>query len=112
MEQIIANGACTRGWIGVEAQDLSKELADSFGLKSSRGALIAVVIPGSPAEKAGVKPGDILTEVQGKPVIDASGMLNLVAALEPGSTATLTLLRSQNPVTVSVNIAKRAKQPR
>jgi serine protease DegQ len=109
MHQIISSGAVTRGWIGVEAQDLSRELADSFGLKSANGALIAGVLRGGPAEKAGVRPGDILTEVQGKPVADASGMLNLVAALDPGSMATLTLLRDQNAVTVQVSVAKRPK---
>jgi serine protease DegQ len=112
MHQIIANGAVTRGWIGVEAQDLSKELADSFGLKSARGALIADVFRSGPADNAGVKPGDILTEVNGKPVTNTSGMLNLVAALEPGSVATLTLMRSHNPLTVRVNVAKRPRQPR
>ena len=109
MHQIISSGAVTRGWIGVEAQDLSRELADSFGLKSANGALIAGVLRGGPAEKAGVRPGDILTEVQGKPVADASGMLNLVAALDPGSMATLSLLRDQNAVTVQVSVAKRPK---
>jgi serine protease DegQ len=112
LEQIISNGAVTRGWIGVEAQDLSKELADSFGLKSASGALIAGVLRGGPAEKAGVKPGDILMQVQGRPVNDVAGMLNLVAALEPGSTAALSLLRNQNAVNVQVNVAKRPKADR
>jgi serine protease DegQ len=67
---------------------------------------------GGPAEKAGVKPGDILTEVQGKPVKDVAGMLNLVAALEPGSNATLSLLRNQSSVTVQVNVARRPKADR
>ena len=112
LQQIVSNGTVTRGWIGVEAQDLSKELADSFGLKSSSGALIAGVLRGGPAEKSGVKPGDILKEVEGKPVTDVAGMLNLVAALEPGSTATLSLLRNQNPLTVQVSVAKRPKADR
>ena len=109
MEQIISSGDVTRGWIGVEAQDLSRDLVDSFGLESTKGALIAEVERGGPAEKAGVKVGDILTKVQDQPVVDAVGMLNLVTALGPGSTATLTLLRNQTPVTVEVNIAKRPK---
>ncbi len=112
LQQIVSSGTVTRGWIGVEAQDLSKELADSFGLKSSSGALIAGVLRGGPAEKSGVKPGDILKEVAGKPVADVAGMLNMVAALEPGSTATLSLLRNQSPVTVQVNVAKRPRADR
>src|SRR4051812_31508575 len=67
MEQIISNGAVTRGWIGVEAQELTPELVTSFKLASTDGALIAGVLKGSPAERAGVKPGDILTGVDGKP---------------------------------------------
>ena len=112
LQQIVSNGTVTRGWIGVEAQDLSKELADSFGLKSSSGALIAGVLRGGPAEKSGVKPGDILKEVEGKPVTDVAGMLNLVAALEPGASATLSLLRNQNPLTVQVRVAKRPQADR
>jgi serine protease DegQ len=112
LQQIVSSGAVTRGWIGVEAQDLSKELADSFGLAAANGALIAGLQRGGPAEKAGVKPGDILTEVQGKPVKDVAGMLNLVAALEPGSNATLSLLRNQSSVTVQVNVARRPKADR
>ena len=112
LQQIVSNGTVTRGWIGVEAQDLSKELADSFGLKSSSGALIAGVLRGGPAEKSGVKPGDILKEVEGKPVADVAGMLNLVAALEPGASATLSLLRNQNPLTVQVRVAKRPQADR
>ena len=112
LQQIVSNGTVTRGWIGVEAQDLSKELADSFGLKSSSGALIAGVLRGGPAEKSGVKPGDILKEVEGKPVADVAGMLNLVAALEPGASATLSLLRNRNPLTVQVRVAKRPQADR
>jgi serine protease DegQ len=107
LQQIVANGTVTRGWIGVEAQDLSQELADSFGLESRGGALIAGVLRDGPAEKSGVKPGDILKQVDGKPVADVAGMLNLVAALEPGSTATLSLLRNQSPLKVEVHVAKR-----
>jgi len=112
LQQIVSNGTVTRGWIGVEAQDLSKELADSFGLKSSSGALIAGVLRGGPAEKSGVKPGDILKEVEGKSVADVAGMLNLVAALKPGASATLSLLRNQNPLTVQVLVAKRPQADR
>jgi serine protease DegQ len=112
LQQIVSDGTVTRGWIGVEAQDLSKELADSFGLKSSSGALIAGVLRGGPAEKSGVKPGDILKEVEGKSVADVAGMLNLVAALKPGASATLSLLRNQNPLTVQVLVAKRPQADR
>src|SRR6266705_973627 len=85
LEQIVRNGSVTRGWIGVEVQEITPPIAESFKLGATRGALIAGVLRGGPADKAGVKPGDVLIEVQGKPVADPAGMLNLIAALAPGS---------------------------
>jgi serine protease DegQ len=109
MDQIIATGTVTRGWIGVEVQDITAELAESFKLANTHGVLIAGVVRQGPADKAGVKPGDILTEVDGKPVADSSAMLNLVAAAQPGKTASLKLLRSGAPLTVRVAVGKRPK---
>ncbi|HEX6829197.1 MAG TPA: trypsin-like peptidase domain-containing protein, partial [Burkholderiales bacterium] len=71
MEQIIQTGSVTRGWIGVEVQDLTNDLAESFKVSSGKGVLIAGVIPGSPAEKGGIRRGDVLVAVEGKPVADA-----------------------------------------
>jgi serine protease DegQ len=107
MEQIIATGSVTRGWIGVEVQDLTPELAESFKLSSTRGTLIAGVLPGGPAERSGVRPGDVLLAVEGQPVTDSSNMLNLVAALQPGKRATLTLSRGGSQMSVSVNVGRR-----
>ncbi|MFN3398446.1 MAG: trypsin-like peptidase domain-containing protein, partial [Sulfurimicrobium sp.] len=76
MEQIIQNGGVIRGWIGVEVQDITPELAESFKLPSSSGTMIAGVLRGGPADKAGVRPGDILQAVNGIPVKDSAAMLN------------------------------------
>jgi serine protease DegQ len=70
MEQIIQTGTVTRGWIGVEAQEITVDLAESFGLPDTSGALIAGVLRGSPADAGGIKPGDILLAVDGRPVKD------------------------------------------
>src|SRR6185312_17519456 len=94
VEQIVKSGGVTRGWIGVEVQEITPALADSFKLGSQRGALIAGVLRGGPADKAGIKPGDVLTEVEGKPVADPTAMLNLIAALAPGKPATVKLKRN------------------
>ena len=110
MEQIIANGTVTRGWIGVEAQEITAEIADSFRLPSTQGALIAGVIRGSPAEHGGVKPGDVLLLVEGKPVRDPAGMLNLVAALPPGKQATLRIRREQKELDLPVEVGRRPSQ--
>jgi serine protease DegQ len=107
MEQIIQTGSVTRGWIGVEVQDITPELAESFKLGETRGVLIANVVRGGPAEQAGVKPGDVLLEVQGKPVPDSSAMLNTVAETRPGEVATLTLLRSGEKVALKLTVGKR-----
>ena len=87
MEQIIKSGSVTRGWIGVEVQEITAELAESFKLPGTEGALIAGVVRGSPAEKAGIKPGDVLLSIDGRKVKDAENMLELIAGLAPGQSS-------------------------
>src|SRR5216110_2198800 len=111
LDQIVKYGSVTRGWIGVEVQELSPEMADSFKLGSTRGALIAGVLRGGPADKAGIKPGDVLLEVQGKPVADPAAMLNLIAALAPGSAATMKVKRQGQDVDATVTVGRRPKPP-
>ena len=107
MEQIIQTGTVTRGWIGVEAQEITQELAESFGLPDSNGALIAGVQRGSPADAGGIKPGDILLAVDGKPVKDPQVMLDLIASLKPGETIAFKLRRQKTLVDASIRIGKR-----
>ena len=109
MEQIIKSGAVTRGWIGVEVQDITPELAESFKLPTSNGTIIAGVLRGGPADRAGVKPGDILTAINDKQVTDSSGMLNQISSLEPGQPATLKLLRNKTEMAIQVSVGKRPK---
>ncbi|HXI38270.1 MAG TPA: Do family serine endopeptidase [Burkholderiales bacterium] len=111
LDQIVKNGSVTRGWIGVEVQEITPPVAESFKLGSTRGALVAGVFRGGPADKAGVKPGDVLLEIEGKPVIDPPAMLNLVAALAPGSSARMTLRRQGKDVQASVTVGRRPKPP-
>ena len=112
MEQIIKTGTVTRGWIGVEVQDMTPELAESFGVKPDEGALIAGVMRGSPADRAGVKPGDVLLSVGGKRVKDAQVMLELIAALAPGEKAAFGLIRAGKPVELQIVVGKRPRPPR
>jgi Do/DeqQ family serine protease len=112
MEQIIKTGTVTRGWIGVEVQDMTAELAESFGIKPGQGALIAGVMRGSPADKAGVKPGDVLMAVGDKPVRDAQVMLDLIAALLPGEKTRFGLSREGRPVEAIITIGKRPRPQR
>jgi serine protease DegQ len=109
MEQIIEKGSVTRGWIGVGVQDINKELADSFKLPTAKGVLITQVERGSPADKAGVKLGDVLVAVNGKPVGDTVTMLNLVAALRPGDQARVRVARNQEETDLTVTIGRRPR---
>ncbi|WP_301102613.1 trypsin-like peptidase domain-containing protein [Propionivibrio sp.] len=107
MEQIIQNGAVTRGWIGVEAQEITQELAESFGLTDAGGALIAGVQRGSPADVGGIKPGDILLLVDGKPVEDPQVMLDLIARQKPGEMIPFKLRRQKTLFDATIRIGKR-----
>jgi len=112
MDQIIRNGSVTRGWVGIEVQDIAPEIAESFGLKSTQGALIAGVLRGGPADRAGIRPGDVLVEVNGQSVSDSASLLKLIASLEPGKIAPLSLLRENKALRVQVSIEKRPPQKR
>src|SRR3954469_10184488 len=109
LEALIKSGNVTRGWIGVEVQELTPQAAESFQLGATRGALIAGVLRGGPADKAGVKPGDVLYEIQGKAVPDPASMLNVVAALAPGATAHMKLKRKGQDVGADVTVGRRPK---
>ena len=111
LEQIIKTGSVTRGWIGVELRDVTPTDAASLQLGAPRGALIAVVLRGGPADKAGVRPGDVAVEVQGKPVADATAMLNVIAALVPGEPARMKLKRQGQDVETTVNVGRRPRPP-
>jgi serine protease DegQ len=110
MEQIIKSGSVTRGWVGIEVQDLTPELAESFSLKGTEGALIAGVLKGGPADNGGIRPGDILLGVNGKAVTDSSSLLNLIAALRPGEAASLRVARKQQTLDLKVQVGRRPMQ--
>jgi len=107
MRQIIQNGSVTRGWVGVEAQDITPRLAESFHLPRTSGALIAGVLRNGPADQAGVRPGDILVKINQQPIEDSSTMLNVVAALAPGAEATLTVVRDGRRINLPLRVGKR-----
>ncbi len=111
MDAIIKNGQVVRGYIGVEPQDITPELAESFGLKKSNGAIIAGVLKGGPADKAGMQPGDILVSVEDKAVTDMADMLNQIAQLTPGKKAKMVVLRRNQENTLNVTIGIRPKAP-
>lgn len=104
--QLVATGRVTRGRIGVSIQDVTAQLAESFGLDRPRGALVSSVEEGGPADKAGLKPGDVILGVNGEE-IDQSGLLpSVVANLKPGTQAQLQIWRDGKQINVTVPIAQ------
>ncbi len=105
--ELKSTGKVTRGFLGVYLQPLTEELATSFGLKDTKGALVSDVMPDSPAEKAGLKPGDVILEFNGNPVSDARDLQNKVADAKIGELANLGVWREKKKINVSIKIAER-----
>ncbi len=115
LDGIVKDGQVTRGWIGVEPQDLNPELAQTFNIKpdavKNGGVIITGVLQNGPAAQAGVQPGDVITAVKGKTVGNVSQLLTAVAALKPGTAAPLTVIRagSQSEIPVTPGQRQRPK---
>jgi serine protease Do len=104
--QLLEKGKVIRGMIGVQVQTVTPELAKSFGLSEPKGALVAQVNPGSPAEKAGIKRGDIITEFNGHPIQEMNELPRLVAGTAPGAKATVKVLRKGKEKTFTLTIVE------
>jgi serine protease Do len=107
MNQIKEHGQVTRGYIGIVPQDLTPQLASSFGIKDTKGALVSFVEDNSPAAKAGLQQGDVIREANGTPINDQGELRNKIVDLEPGSTLSLKVLRNGAEKTLSVKVAAR-----
>jgi serine protease Do len=107
LEQLKDKGKVTRGWLGVQIQPWEPGLAEKFGLKEERGALVGRVMEGEPAEKAGIQKGDVILEVEGRKIKDTKDLLNTVARLEPGQRAKVVVLRDGKEKTLSVELGER-----
>ncbi len=105
--QLKTGGEVTRGWLGVTIQDLKGDMAEYYGLKGKSGVLVASVVPGDPADRAGIQPKDIITEVDGKKVTTSRDLTELAAKLGVGDTARVTVLRDGRPKTLNVKVGKR-----
>jgi len=112
LESIITTGSVTRGWIGVEPQDVTPEIAESFGLAQNSGAIVAGVLQGGPADKAGIRPGDILVTVNGEDITDTTKLLNVVAQIKPGTPTKVHVVRKAREFDLTVVIGKRPPPPK
>ncbi|MEN5423226.1 trypsin-like peptidase domain-containing protein [Comamonas aquatica] len=102
LDGLVKDGKVTRGWIGVEPNELSPELAETFGAKASQGVIITGVLQDAPAARAGMLPGDVITAVQGQVVRNVAEMMTAVAALPPGQVADFAVLRNGSETTLSI----------
>ncbi len=107
MQQIVEHGHTVRGWLGIEAQDLTPELAESFGAKNVSGVVVAGVLPNSPASKGGLKSGDIITQVDDQNVTTAKDLVNAIAKITPGAETRLRGLRSGKEITFTARVGER-----
>jgi len=112
MEQIIETGSVTRGWFGVEVADITPELAESLGLKGTEGAIIGAIERGSPAERSGMRLGDVIVAVNGKSVANSTATLNAIAGVAPGMSVPVKVMRRNRDVTLDIMVGKRKPRPR
>lgn len=111
LEDIVKDGKVTRGWIGVEPNDLSPELAETFGVKASKGVIITGVLQNGPAARAGVRPGDVITAVGEKQIGNVQELLTAVAGLKPGDAARFALQRGSDKMELDVTPGLRPRSP-
>jgi Do/DeqQ family serine protease len=109
LEGIVKDGQITRGWIGVEPNDLSPELAETFDVKTRQGVIITGVLQNGPAAKAGIRPGDVIVKIADAPVVDVAHLLSAVASLKPGAAARFALERKNQPLELEVTPGVRPK---
>jgi len=109
MSQLRTKGKVSRGYLGIELAEITPDLQEAFGLSTDKGALVNSVKPGLPAESAGLKRGDVIVAVDGKPVGSTNEVVRQVSAKEPGSTVKLTVLRNGKESTLTAKLADRSE---
>jgi len=107
MSDLIEHGRVIRGWLGVTVQDITPNLAATFGLEEVRGGLVSEVVRTSPAWQGGLRPGDVLVGVNGKPIQDGYESMNIIAGTKPGSKVTLNVIRNREALNLNAVIGTR-----
>jgi serine protease Do len=108
--QLKDHGAVTRGWIGVQIQPVTGDIADSLGMKNARGALVAEPQSGSPAQKAGIKAGDVIVSVNDEAVTDARNLARRISAMAPGTSVKLGVIRGGKEDTLTLTLGELPKE--
>ncbi|MBI3712578.1 MAG: trypsin-like peptidase domain-containing protein [Burkholderiales bacterium] len=107
MEAIITDGQVVRGYLGIGPEDITSEMAESFNIQQTKGSIIAAIVRGGPADQAGMKPGDICTEIDGKAFQNSREMMNRIASLKPNSKAKLKVFRQAKELSLEILVGKR-----
>ncbi|MQW86735.1 Do family serine endopeptidase [Sinorhizobium saheli] len=110
VDALIKDGEVSRGWLGVQIQPVTKDIAESLGLSEAKGALVVEPQAGSPGDKAGIKKGDVVTALNGEPIKDPRDLARKVAALRPGSSSEVTLWRNGKSESVKLEIGTLPKE--
>jgi len=105
-EQLMKNGKVRRGQLGVSIQRMTPDIAASVGMKDARGVIVNDVVPGGAAEKAGIRPGDVIIAFNGEPVVDGNTLRNHVAQTLPGTPVNLTIVRDGREQTVQAAVSE------
>lgn len=107
LDDLIVRGRVVRGWLGIEAQEISSALANSFNIKAPRGVIVSNVVPNGPADRAGVKAGDVILSIDHKPMLDAQAAMVDIAEVEPGRELPLLLYRDGQRIKVTIEVGER-----
>ncbi|MBE0399155.1 Do family serine endopeptidase [Halomonas sp. FME1] len=107
LDELVTQGRVIRGWLGIEAQALSRELAASFGLQTPQGVIVAGVVSDGPADEAGLEPGDVLLAVNGQAILDARTAMSDIASIPPGTSLPLTIVRSGERMDMTLVVGER-----
>jgi S1-C subfamily serine protease len=110
MKQIIEQGHVVRGWLGIEAQDLTSQLAESFKMATTEGVLISGVLRNGPADDAGLLPGDVVISINNTPVTESREAMKIISMQPPDSAITLVVIRDGAALTVKPRVSKRPEQ--
>lgn len=107
LDDLVTQGRVIRGWLGIEAQEINQDLAASFGLAAPRGVIIASVVPGGPADRAGLRAGDVLLSVDGQPILDPRQTMSDIAEVPPGTELPVTVVREGERVKATLEVGER-----
>ncbi len=107
MNQILQHGRVVRGWLGIAGQDITPELAASFGLKDNKGVLVSAVLENGPADHAGVEPGDIIIQINNQTLSSSQDVLNIVSSTTPGSKVTIQGWRQGETYEIKAEVSER-----